>query len=57
MGAINTIDDTTVKQVLFEYSMEKYGGKMKGFYDLFLGEFPDNYEDLSGELIFESTLP
>lgn len=48
------IDENNFKQVLFEYTMEKYENKLDEFQDKFLDEFPYNYEGLSDELQFKN---
>lgn len=48
------IDENNFKQVLFEYTMEKYENKLDEFYDKFFDEFPYDYKGISDELHFKN---
>lgn len=48
------IDENNFKQVLFEYTMEKYEKSLDEFYDKFFDEFPYDYEGLDDELHFKN---
>jgi hypothetical protein len=50
------IDENNFKQALFDYTIEKYGERLKEFYEKFSAEFPEREEELDEEFYFKNFL-